>query len=180
MIGSRKNRIAKRLETTRDKMIRLAWSWTRNRDLAEELVQDTFVRALKHLDQLRDENRLDVWCARILANVHRDSLRGINPEFTDDDPEQLPSTQQTPEDEAHLMQTRELLEYALGKLKSETRQVITLVDIAGFSYAECSEILDLPVGTVMSRLSRGRDRLLTLLKQHEQRQGNVVSLRRIQ
>ena len=178
MIGTRKSRIEKRLEECRSKLLRLAWSWTRNPDLAEELVQDCLLKALDNLDQLRDDNRLEVWVARILSNSYRDSLRRFNPETADEDPELLADAGKTPEQQAQLMQAREILEESLGQLKSETRQVITLVDIAGFSYAECAEILDVPAGTVMSRLSRGRDQLLKLIDGNHNDEGNVVSLRR--
>ena len=178
MIRGRNSRIGKRLEDSRVKLMRLAWSWTGKRELAEDLVQECFARALKNIDSLRDEARLEVWTTQILANLFRDHCRRVRPEIADADPDEILLSNSTPESRAEKAEMKAQLESALGQLKPETRQVITLVDIAGFSYAECAEILDVPTGTIMSRISRGRERLLTQVRRNSRSDQKVVSLRR--
>lgn len=143
--------------TERPRLIRLAWSWTHDASQAEDLAQETIARGLARLDTLKDETRLRVWLTRILINTHRDRLRRVRPEtgldtstlVSPDDPEAMT-------DQAQIVRrTRD----AMATLNDEQRQVVTLIDLADFSYADAAAALDVPVGTVMSRLSRARKQL---------------------
>ena len=138
----------------RERLYRIAWSWCHDSYQADDLVQETIARALAKIDSLREEGRLQVWLTQILANLYRDQFRRVQPETglesdtlpTPDDPEQTTDRSQL------IARTREAIE----RLKDDQRQVLTLVDIAEFSYADTAIILKVPVGTVMSRLSRAR------------------------
>jgi RNA polymerase sigma-70 factor (ECF subfamily) len=174
----RKRRLHKQICAERDRLYRIAWSWCHDSHLADDLVQETLARALAKIDSLRDENRLQVWVTQIMSNLFRDQFRRITPDTgleTDllaasDDPEQSVNQSQL------IVRTRE----AIAVLGDDQRQVLSLVDIAGFSYVDTASILDVPVGTVMSRLSRARKRMRQLLEQQGIGHADVIPLRRSQ
>lgn len=155
----------------RERLYRLAWSWSHDRHLADDLVQETMTRALSRLDSLREESRLGVWLTRIMANLYRDQFRRKREE-TGQEIEAI--SEETPEDAADrsllVLRTRE----AISALNEDHRQIITLVDLSGFSYADTAQILDVPVGTVMSRLSRARKRLREELEKNRITPSSIV------
>lgn len=171
----RRRELQKQICAERDRLYRIAWSWCHDSYDAEDLVQETIARALDKLDTLRDHARLQVWLTQILANLRRDRYRRITPETgleTDtivagDDPESSVNRQQLARRTRH----------AIEKLSDDQRQVLTLVDVAEFSYADTATILDVPVGTVMSRLSRARRRMRELLEQQGIGHAEVIQLR---
>lgn len=118
------------------------------------------LRALSHAAQLRDPGRLKAWLCRILANCLRDHFRRTR-EF--DDIEQLDeavlSHHETPERMSAQSELAARVHAAIASLPLGQRQVVTLVDLEDCSYAEVAEALSVPVGTVMSRLSRARHAL---------------------
>lgn len=131
-----------------------------NREEAEDLLQATLLRAVEHQGQWRGENRRS-WLYAIMTNLNRNRLRasarqpllqpigdelGIEDDVAPPDP-LLHNT----------------LMRALETLNPEARAVLLLVAIEGCAYAEVAQILDLPIGTVMSRLSRARRQLSELL-----------------
>jgi len=172
----RQRKLRDQICAERDRLYRIAWSWCHDSHLADDLVQETLARALAKIDSLREESRLQVWLTQILANLYRDQFRRIQPE-TGLDMDVLPA-QGGPEDATDrsqlIMRTRKAIEI----LKDDQRQVLTLVDIAEFSYADTAAILSVPVGTVMSRLSRARQRMREILEQQGIGRAEVVPLRR--
>ncbi len=150
-----------RLEQQRRRLYRLAYSWCHDGGLADDLVQETLIRALERASQLRDPERLPAWLAAILVNCWRDHLRRLKP--ADDIGEMEESLfvddERTPEREAECSQMVARVRGEIAALPLGQRQVLTLVDLEEFSYAEVAEILDIPVGTVMSRLCRARQAL---------------------
>lgn len=169
----RNRRLKQEICAQRERLYRLAWSWCHDQHLAEDLVQEAQTRALTKLDSLRDENRLAVWVTRIMANLFRDHYRRQREE-TGQDLE--PVNEETPEEAADRSQLVQRTREAIATLKDDHRQIITLVDLAGFSYADTATILDVPVGTVMSRLSRARANLRDRLQQLHGSDQVVVSL----
>lgn len=172
----RRRRLRSQICAERDRLYRLAWSWCHDSHQADDLVQETLARALVKIDSLREENRLQVWLTRILANLHRDHYRRSR---TDVD---LGSADLRAEDDPEHAADRSLLllrtRQAIEMLNDSQRQVLTLVDIADFSYADTASILDVPVGTVMSRLSRARASLRETLEQQGIGHADVIPLRR--
>lgn len=149
------------LEKSRDKLYRVAYSWCHDPYLADDLVQQTMIKALKSSSQLREIEQLDRWLFRILANCHTDHYRSRR-EFTSiEDTE--PMTEVSAEDEAHQDETVLRVRNAIAELPFDQRQVLSLVDLGGFTYTEVSEVLGIPAGTVMSRLCRARRALKHLL-----------------
>lgn len=152
--------LRRRLEELRPRLYRLAYSWCHDAALADDLVQETLIKALARGEQLRDAQALESWLFSILNNCWRDHLRGRR-EFADiaDIDEAIVDEAPSPEQRYASRQTVQRVRLAIAGLPIGQRQVITLVDIEECSYAAVAAILDLPVGTVMSRLARARQAL---------------------
>jgi len=159
-----------RLESSRARLYRLAYSWCHDAALADDLVQETLYKALKKSGQLRDMAVLEGWLFRILANCWRDHLRQRRStvDIDDiDDLEEMPfENRPTPEDLHGEQQLVARVRSAVERLPLGQRQVLTLVDLEECSYSETAEILDIPVGTVMSRICRARQALKQQLLEH--------------
>jgi RNA polymerase sigma-70 factor (ECF subfamily) len=138
----------------RTKLYRTAFSWCHNATLADDLVQETMLKAIKNAGNLRNQATLDTWLYRILLNNWHDHLRvqGRNTELFDVRDE----SQQEHADHYQQTQIVGRVRSSVERLPVPLREVITLADFAGFSYAEIAEIVDIPIGTVMSRLYRAR------------------------
>jgi RNA polymerase sigma-70 factor (ECF subfamily) len=165
---SRSRQFESRLEASRCRLLRLAQSWCRNRALADDLVQDALARALDRHSQLREPEAMHAWLCSILANCWHDHLRG-GKETLDIDIDSvaehdLPSTC-CPEEDCLQNEVVQRVRAAVGNLPAGQREVVTLVDLEEFSYAEVAAILDIPIGTVMSRLSRARSSLREALRE---------------
>ena len=143
---------------------------TRNRADAEDLVQDTYVKAFRHADQFRRGTNLRAWLYTILHNTWRHRRRDASREATDVDSDQVEAALsrasasemgigelvETPE---RILMRRTLdadLQAALDEVPDAFRQAVWLRDVEEFTYAEIADMLDVPIGTVMSRISRGR------------------------
>jgi RNA polymerase sigma-70 factor (ECF subfamily) len=157
--------LAHELEQLRPRLYRLAFSWCKDSFLAEDLVQEALIRALKKHAQLREDELLDRWVIRILANRWMDHLRSqVRDENIDDMADTLSTDEQQSPDHIHgRNEVIERVRTAVMRLPDMQRIVVTLVDLEEFSYKEVATILELPIGTVMSRLARGRLALASLL-----------------
>jgi RNA polymerase sigma-70 factor (ECF subfamily) len=146
---------------------------TRNRADAEDLVQDTVVKALRFSDRFERGTNMRAWLSTILHNTWRNRIRDAGREAVEADSTRLeelessagsPSANETPED-LLLRNTLDAdLRAALDELPEIFRQAVWMRDVEEFSYAEIARMLDVPIGTVMSRISRGRRMLLDLLR----------------
>jgi len=145
------------LANGRGRLYRMAYSWTHDPALADDLVQQTCYQALRKQRHLRDIDAADAWLFRILANCLADHHRARREVLAGDD--LLMVDKWTPEHATQEDQIAQRVRKAIAGLPLAHRQVVTLVDLEGFSYASVAQILDIPVGTVMSRLSRGRGAL---------------------
>lgn len=170
---SRSRQFESKLEGSRCRLWRLAHSWCRNRALADDLVQDTLAKALDRHSQLRDPEAMHAWLCSILANCWHDHLRGGKDTLDIDNVEEsdLPSTC-CPEEECLQNEVVRRVRGAVGALPAGQREVVTLVDLEEFSYAEVAAILDIPIGTVMSRLSRARAALREALREQASSQSS--------
>jgi RNA polymerase sigma-70 factor (ECF subfamily) len=149
--------LRQQLEHWRPALYRVAYSWCHDRALADDLVQDTLVKAMSRRAQLRDSERLKGWLFAILNNGFRDHLRRQRAhddidELADEMPGSLPS----PEDDRATTEVVARVRAAIATLPLGQRQVVTLVDLEELSYAEVAHALAIPIGTVMSRLCRAR------------------------
>lgn len=143
-------------------LLRVAHSLTRNHAEAEDLVQDTLIRAYRGIDGF-DGRYPRAWLLTILRNTNINRNRRRRPELLRDPDatfDRLASDDSG--DRADISVDRELdaeIVSALRALSDPFRNVVELVDIDGLAYAEAAEVLDVPVGTVMSRLHRARARI---------------------
>ena len=150
-----------RLEEQIPRLRRYARALTRDVNRADDLVQDTLVRALAKQHLWQEGTNLRAWLFTLMHNQHVNDVRrgvreGITVELTE-----APAMTAGPVAIAKL-ELRDL-ERALEKLPTEQREVILLVGLEGLAYEEVAVILKVPVGTVRSRLSRGRDLLRRLM-----------------
>lgn len=142
---------------------------------ADDLIQDTLERAIGRLHQWREGDNPRKWLFSILHNLHVDGLRRRSRRPPHVGLDNVGVDQSSPADGA----SGRDLDTALQLLSREQRQVVLLVGLEGLSYAETAEVLAIPVGTVMSRLARGRDRLRGLMDYEGGDKGSRTSLRRV-
>ena len=153
-------RLRRAIEAQRGALYRLAFAWCHDGALADDLVQETLLRALERSAQLREPGRLKSWLCSILANALRDHYRRSRAlENLDDLDEAVLADEATPETASESARLAARVRAEVARLPLGQRQAVTLVDLEGCTYAEVSEILCVPIGTVMSRLCRARSAL---------------------
>lgn len=161
----------------RNKLYRIAYSWCHDAALADDLVQESIYKAIKNASRLRDVATLDSWLYRILYNCWQDYLRvkGRNVEFIEMHDEEQPGQTDNYQQSEIVKRVRASVE----QLPMTLREVVTLADFAGFTYAEIAEITEVPIGTVMSRLFRARKNLKQQLLEFGTGDMSEFKLRRI-
>jgi RNA polymerase sigma-70 factor (ECF subfamily) len=161
---------------------------TRNPADAEDLVQETYLKAYRAFGSFKEGTNLKAWLYRILTNTFINSYRARKrrPEQTDiDDVEDLylyrrlggleaVNAGRSPEEEVLEHFTEAEVKDAVEALPEQFRMAVLLADVEGFSYKEIAEILDIPIGTVMSRLHRGRKALQKTLHDFGMQRGLVA------
>jgi len=151
----------KRIAESRDRLYRVALSWCGDEMLADDLIQETIETGIRKRRQLRDENKLYPWLYRILNNAWYAHLRkNRTHENLDED---IPSSDIGPYSSYQKLELITRVREAVAALPKDQRQVLSLVDLGGLSYSEVAESLEIPMGTVMSRLHRARKALLNKL-----------------
>jgi RNA polymerase sigma-70 factor (ECF subfamily) len=156
-----------------DALYGFAMVLTRNRDEAEDLVQETYLRASRAFGRLVPDSNLKSWLFAIMRNIRLNQVRHdrSGPQFVEIDAEEesrwqwLDHTAGDPHTVLLQKVEREQVRLAIERLPVHHREVIVLRDIEGFSYQQIASILQCPAGTVMSRLGRAREHLRTLLVQ---------------
>lgn len=144
---------------------RFAYAMTGSRDDGDDIVQTACLKALERLDQYQVGTRFDSWMFRIVQTTWIDQLRSRKRRGT---PVDLDTVEQLSDGGTGTRQledrmTLDRVRAVMAELPEAQRAVLALVAIEGFSYAEAAEILSVPTGTIMSRLARGRGKLITEL-----------------
>ena len=157
-----------------DLLYRTALRLTHDRAEADDLVQETWLRALQHFDQFDPGSNCRAWLVTILRNAFLNRLRRqgrerLESEMTGERGDSAPFEgsaidPSTPEEEFFQTVFHGDVERALKSLSPAFQQVIALADFEGFTYKEIAQVLNCPIGTVMSRLSRARQLLRTELR----------------
>jgi RNA polymerase sigma-70 factor (ECF subfamily) len=149
------------IATLLPRLRRFARSLTFHREDADDLVQSAIERALEHGDQWQSGTRLDSWMFRIIKNRWIDELRSRVRRDRLFAPEEEGA--QVGDDFAEAHQQQLAIRKAMSLLSDEHRAVIALVLVDGLSYKEAAEVLEIPIGTLTSRLARAREALQGLL-----------------
>ncbi len=166
----------------------LALRLTANEQGAEDLVQDTFIRAFRFFDRYEEGTNCRAWLCRILKNTFINQYRKNRKSSDDvsfDDVEdvfettiketKLLNSPANPEKELNTKVIDERIEDALSEIPDDYRLAVVLSDMEGYSYREIADIMECPLGTVMSRLYRGRKMLQKYLLDYAEEMG-IVSL----
>ncbi|MGC0249717.1 sigma-70 family RNA polymerase sigma factor [Pseudactinotalea sp. Z1748] len=169
-----------------DQLYGAALRMTRKPEDAEDLVQEAFSKAYAAFGQYRPGTNLKAWLYRILTNSYINSYRKKQREPQQSDAEEVEDWQihraashtstglRSAEAEAIDALGDDVVKEALTALPEDRRLAVYLADVEGFAYKEIAEIMDTPIGTVMSRLHRGRAQLRTLLADHARSLGIKV------
>lgn len=180
-VETNKNRQLNALLAQKHKSLyRLAYAWCHQASVAEDLVQETFLKVLEKTIDIESLEHLDAFLVKIMRNSFLDMMR-FNKRWQWADETEIDEffVQECSETQFIAQQDSECLFKAMASLPFEQREAIALVDLQGFSYQQIADITSTPIGTVMSRISRGRENLMKLMKQIEKRGSmNVVPFRR--
>ena len=165
------------IETYQTQAYNLARRMLSDWALAEDAVQESFVSAYRAFNRFRGEN-LTAWVLRIVSNTCRDLLRArkarptlsLDPLPSGNEPQSpsavdIPSHEPSPEDRAEHSELRETIQSGLDTLQEDQRLAVLLVDVHGLSYEEAAQSMGCSLGTVKSRISRGRGALRDYLRQ---------------
>ena len=147
-----------------DRLYNFAHWLTQDRQEAEDLVQETYAKALKGFSSFQQGTNFRAWIYQILRNTFLTSRTGLRSTATvpldmESDSPMLPAVKDTPESILLQRSDRQLVQEALSRLPVPYREVLLLCEFEEMSYQEISATLAIPMGTVMSRLSRARQAL---------------------
>ncbi len=160
-----------------DRIFSLAFHILGDADLADDIAQNTFLAAYHNLPQFRNGS-FQSWLFRIATNACYDELRrqkrhpalSLDAEEQEEErlilPNEFPGVSISPEKAYEKLEIEQSIQKALNQLVAEQRAVVVLVDLQGHNYQEAAEVLGIPVGTVKSRIARGRMQLSHLLKDY--------------
>lgn len=152
-----------------DKIFNFSMRFLNNRDDAFDVTQETLLRMIRSAVQFRGESKFSTWLFSIAANLARDKIkaRKIFIEISNDDDEgeiiDFPSEYDLEEAVITKIDGQTLID-AIGELPVKLKEVLILCDISGFKYEEISRIVNIPIGTVKSRINRAREQMLRTLK----------------
>ncbi len=161
----------------KDRLLNFIYRFLNDLDRSEDLVQDTLLKLYTHKDSYKEIAKFSTWLYTIAANLARTELRKIKrrktfsvTELSHDDREFIiKSTDAGPGEEIFSQNFEKNVQRALAELPDDFKTIIILRDIQELSYDEISKIVEVPLGTVKSRINRGRVKLQQLLKKKGER-----------
>lgn len=143
-----------------------AVSLTRNAALADDMVQDSLVKAWSNLDKFQAGTNMRAWLFTILRNTYYSNRRKAKREVPDSDGAITASLSRKPDHDGRLNMLD--FETAFAKLPEEQREALVLVGASGFAYEEAAETCGVAVGTIKSRVNRGRAKLVELMNMSDE------------
>ena len=162
------------VEIYKDKVFQLAYRMLGNRHEAEDIAQEAFIRAYVNIQSYNINLKFSTWLYRIATNLCIDRIRKKKPDYYLDAEvagtegltmySQIASKTPLPEDDVESLELQDTIQRAISKLPEKYRSVIVLKYIEELSLNEISEILDMPLGTVKTRIHRGRETLRKQLR----------------
>lgn len=154
-----------------NRIYNLAFNYVKNDEEAKDLAQDIFVTAYRALPKLREDNKFGAWLYQIGLNHCRNRYKRLkrrgfftNTSLDDDQSSLQLSGKSSPEKEVEEKRTISIVRQAIDTLKDSEKEILVLRDLQGMPYDEIGEILEIPLGTVKSKLSRARTSLKNKLK----------------
>ena len=139
-----------------------AWSISRNGSDADDLVQDTLIKAWRHRERFETGTNLRAWLFTILRNTYYTTMVRRRREVRDEDDQHAKSLSTAPTQEWRM--AIRALQAALDQLPEEHREALVLVGAAGLSYEEAADICGCALGTIKSRVNRARNRLMKIME----------------
>ena len=156
------------------RVIATAFKYVKERQLAEDIAQEAFIKSYKSIDSFREESSFYTWVYRIAVNTAKNYLVSakrrdevVISDLSEDDsfyPEK--SDVDSPQDLLKASELRDLIFESLSSLGEETRTALSLREFDGLSYEQIAEIVKCPVGTVRSRIFRGREMIEDVVSKH--------------
>jgi len=156
----------------KDQLLNYVYRFVGNRNDAEDLVQETFLRVYKNKHYYKEIAKFSTWVYTIAGNLAKTELRrrkrrkifSVSNFVNEERDYDIPDTANNPEREVDGFIKDDIIQKAIEKLPAKFKEVILLRDVQGFAYEEISQILNIPLGTVKSRVNRGRLKLQEDLK----------------
>ncbi len=169
MLKGDQNAFAEIVELFQDKLYRVCYRMLGNKHEAEDIAQEAFVRAFVNIHTFDTNRKFSTWLYRIGTNLCIDRIRKKKPDFSLDADvtgtdgltmySQVASTDDLPEEEVLKMEMQDRVQYEISRLPDKYRAVIVLKYLEDLPLQEISDILDMPLGTVKTRVHRGREAL---------------------
>lgn len=163
VLAGDRDSFAKLIGRYSDPLYRHALGMTGSPDVAEDILQTSFIKAYHHLGEVR--GRFDAWLFRIVANGCKDWLKNIRRTHLSYDEDDQPSGFATPEEDLDRTELRQDLEGALAQLAPSLREAFIMKHVEGRSYEEMAEMLTTTVGALKMRVHRARESLQALLEE---------------
>ena len=156
------------------RLISTAFKFVKDQQIAEDLVQDSFIKSFKSIGSFREDSTFYTWIYRITVNTSKNYLvsKKRKDELLQTDISEQenyviePIDKDTPEDLFHASQLHKIIIESLNGLGEDTRTALTLREFDGLSYEQIAEVVNCPVGTVRSRIFRGREVIDDAIKQY--------------
>ncbi|MGH1366536.1 MAG: RNA polymerase sigma factor [Calditrichia bacterium] len=156
----------------KDQLLNYVFRFVGSRTEAEDLVQETFLRVYKNKHYYKEIAKFSTWVYTIAGNLAKTELRrrkrrkifSVSNFVNDDRDYDIPDADHNPERDVDSAMKDEIIQNAIEKLPAKFKEVILLRDVQGFAYEEIGDILEIPLGTVKSRVNRGRLKLQEDLK----------------
>lgn len=158
---------AELVELYQDKLFHMAYRMLNNRQEAEDVVQETFLRVYRSLDRYDENQKFSTWIYRIATNLCIDRLRKRKPSYSLDAESSehegldgysmIPSDNRTPESEVLLTETQRIVHQAIETLPPKYKTIMMLRYIQDLSLQEIGDVLEMPVTTIKTRVHRGRE-----------------------
>jgi len=158
------------------RLISTAFKFVKDVQIAEDIVQDSFIKAFKALESFREDSSFYTWIYRITVNTSKNFLVSkkrkselLNSDLSDEASYEIePVETYSPEDLLQATQLKKVITETIDQLGEDTRTALTLRELDGLSYEQIADVVNCPVGTVRSRIFRGREVIDEAISQYKQ------------
>ena len=158
------------------RLISTAFKFVKDVQIAEDVVQDSFIKAFKALESFREDSSFYTWIYRITVNTSKNFLVSkkrkselLNSDLSEEASYEIePVETYSPEDFLQATQLKKVITETIDQLGEDTRTALTLRELDGLSYEQIADVVNCPVGTVRSRIFRGREVIDEAISQYKQ------------